>query len=158
MRLSIMVLLLGLAAPARADAVTAVGAGMFLPPSGGALGAAVHVDAAYEWTPRRVALAPGLRWSGYLGPQEAVVGLASLRVSLPLSIARPYLFTGVGLAHHEELSLAIQTGVGLLFALASHVAVGGEASYAQLGRGSFRAVYLGPTLQLSVAAIPMERD
>jgi hypothetical protein len=143
-------------ASARADGggpFAQLGAGMFVPPEGGKLGAAMHLDLAYAKQLGPLSLAPGGRFSAYVGPDHALAGLATLRCSYTGPVAVPYLFVGAGAGQLGALrgaALALEAGAGLLFPVASHLAVGAEAGYQDLGHRIFESVYLEAALRVAL--------
>lgn len=129
----------------------ALSAGLFVPPQGGHVGAAVAGEVGYQLPIARFSLTTSGRVVGFFAADVSfAAALLSVRAQWPLEMVSPFMLAAVGpgfLTTHDHFSIAYQVGGGALVGITRRVAIGLEASYTQLGTIGFRQLSFGPVLR-----------
>jgi len=129
----------------------ALSAGLFVPPQGGQVGAAITGEVGYQLALSRISLTTSGRVVGFFAADASfAAALLSVRAQWPLEMVSPFVLAAVGpgfLTTPDHFSIAYQVGGGALVGITRRVAVGMEASYTQLGTVGFRQLSLGPVLR-----------
>jgi hypothetical protein len=130
-----------------------VAPGVFIPIRGGNAGFSLVGDLRYGFELGPTVLAPGARVGGYFtsGP-KVFIGLATLRLTIPLGPVGPYVLGGVGpgyVSEPSETGLAYVAGGGFMVHIGWSFAIGAEATYQAITDTKFAALFIGPALLLS---------
>jgi hypothetical protein len=126
--------------------------GIVVPVDGSRVGFSFGGDVRFGFPLGPTIVAPGLRVAGYW-PEgfSSVIGLATLRVTVPLGPVGPYVLGGAGPGHvskPSETGLAYQAGGGFMVYVGDVFGIGAEASYLAITGTDFRSLFIGPALLL----------
>jgi hypothetical protein len=126
--------------------------GIIIPSGNQRIGFSIAADFRYGIELGPVILAPGARLGGYFPSGSfGLLGLGTLRLTVPLGPVAPYALAGLGpgyLSEPAHTGLAHLAGGGLMIHIGRSFAIGAEASYLAITGSDFRTLFIGPTLLL----------
>jgi hypothetical protein len=127
---------------------------IFIPVRGGDVGFAIAGDVRYGFDIKKaVVLAPGLRLAGYFPSGDTIlIGLATLRLTVPVGPVGPFVVGGVGpgwVKDESDVGVAYVGGGGFVVHIGTKFGIGAEATYQAITGTDFSAIFVGPVLLLS---------
>lgn len=128
--------------------------GIMISPSSGDVGFSIAGDVRYGFAlGDAVVLAPGLRLGGYFPPdQTIVIGLGTLRLTVPVGPVGPFVVGGVGpgwVKEPSEVGAAWLAGGGFVVHIGTSFGIGAEVGYQAIAKTDFGALFFGPLFLLS---------
>jgi hypothetical protein len=127
----------------------ALAPGVIVLPDRGEVGFSIAGDMRYGFALKPIILAPGARVAGYFPPHgTAALGLATLRLTVPVGPLGPFVVGGAGPGYVSDPSragLAYLAGGGLMVHFGTRFAFGAEVAYQAIAATNFGVISFGPS-------------